>query len=147
MKAKILIICTGNSCRSQIAEAYLSKFDKEMTVRSAGTVPAKCVNPYAVKVLQEDGIDISDRTPHDIREYLDETWDYVITVCGGAKENCPAFFGHVSQQLHMGFDDPTEASDTEKLQVFRRVRDEIKSRFQTFYNHINMAHDGSKETV
>ncbi len=135
MKTKILVICTGNSCRSQMAHAYLQRLDAALVVRSAGTVPAPCVNPFAVKVMSEDGIDISGHVPHDVREYLDEPWDYVVTVCGGAQESCPHFAGAVGHMLHIGFEDPAEATGTEEevLKVFRRVRDDIKLRFTALY--------------
>lgn len=121
-----------------MAEAYLGLLDKEMTVRSAGTMPATRVNPYAVAVMQEDGIDISGKATHDIGEYVGEPWDYVVTVCGGAREHCPVFSGRVGRLLHIGFDDPAEATgtDEEKLRVFRRVRDEIKQGFAAFYDQI-----------
>lgn len=136
MGKKILVICTGNSCRSQMAEGFLKSFDKTLEVFSAGTHPADKVNPNAVKVMKEIGIDISHHVPELVDQYIDEEWDYVITVCGGAKEVCPAFTGKVKQRLHIGFDDPADAvgSDDEVLQVYRRVRDEIKEGFGNFYN-------------
>ncbi|MFQ3578823.1 MAG: arsenate reductase ArsC [Bacteroidales bacterium] len=132
---KILILCTGNSCRSQMAHGFLQSFDKNLQVFSAGTEPAKQVNTKAVQVMQEIGIDISSRTPKHVEQYLKETWDYVITVCGGANETCPAFFGTVKNRLHIGFDDPSETKGTDEfiMSEFRRVRDEIKSEFQKFY--------------
>ena len=133
---KILILCTGNSCRSQMAHGFLQSFDPKLEVFSAGTKPAEKVNPLAVKVMREKGIDISGHTPHDVKEYLNEPWDYVITVCGGANENCPAFVGKVKHRIHIGFDDPSNAIGSEELVLaeFRRVRDEIKTRFEQFYN-------------
>ncbi|MEN6618136.1 MAG: arsenate reductase ArsC [Rikenellaceae bacterium] len=133
---KILILCTGNSCRSQMAQAFLQSFDKVLKVFSAGTEPAKSVNPYAIQVMKEVGIDISQNAPKHVDQYLGEEWDYVITVCGGANETCPAFIGKVKQSLHLGYDDPAEATGTEeeKLVVFRRVRDEINEGFKAFYN-------------
>ena len=85
------------------------------------------VNPLAIVVMQEIGVDISIHTPHHVQEYLSESWDYVITVCCGANESCPQFVGHVRQRLHIGFDDPSNAVGTEEfiLSEFRRVRDEI----------------------
>lgn len=93
------------------------------------------VNPLAVKVMQELGVDISSHYPISVERYLDEKWDYVITVCGGANESCPAFTGHVEHRLHIGFDDPSEAAGTDEfiLEEFRRVRDEIKCKFTEFY--------------
>lgn len=133
---KVLILCTGNSCRSQMAHGFLQAFDSDINVSSAGTKPVERINPSAVKVMQEEGIDISWHTPHNVEEYLNESWDYVITVCGGANESCPAFVGKVGHRIHIGFDDPSEAVGSEEyvMSEFRRVRDEIKSRFGQFYN-------------
>lgn len=136
----ILILCTGNSCRSQMAEGFLRAFDKTLLVRSAGTNPSDRVHPYAIKVMKELGIDISDGKPENVDDYLDKTWDFVITVCDNAKETCPLFHGEVKKQLHIGFEDPAEATGTEEdvMKVFRKVRDEIKRDFKTFYTtHIN----------
>ncbi|HQQ02737.1 MAG TPA: arsenate reductase ArsC [Bacteroidales bacterium] len=133
---RILILCTGNSSRSQMAEGFLESLNNEIEVHSAGTQPAPSVNPYAIRVMREVGIDISHNKTHHVEEFLDEEWDYVITVCGGAKETCPAFIGKVKNRVHIGFDDPAEAkgTDEEVLATFRRVRDEIKVEFQKFYN-------------
>ena len=132
---KVLILCTGNSCRSQMAHGFLQAFDKDIQVFSAGTKPATQVNPRAVEVMQEVGIDLSLHTPKGVELYLNETWDYVITVCGGANETCPMFTGKVGQRLHIGFDDPSDAQGTEAfiLSEFRRVREEIRNRFWEFY--------------
>lgn len=132
---RILILCTGNSCRSQMAMGYLQTFDKNMVVCSAGTKPAEAVNPYAVAAMAEDGIDLSAAFPKSVNEYLDDKWDYVITVCGGAKETCPMFVGEVGKQVHIGFDDPAAAVGTQEeiMGVFRRVRNEIKHSMQQFY--------------
>ena len=132
---KVLILCTGNSCRSQMAHGFLQAFDKDIQVFSAGTKPAAQVNPRAVEVMQEVGIDLSLHTPKGVELYLNETWDYVITVCGGANETCPMFTGKVGQRLHIGFDDPSDAQGTEAfiLSEFRRVREEIRNRFREFY--------------
>jgi arsenate reductase len=131
---KILILCTGNSCRSQMAEGFLRSFDPEIEVKSAGTEPSNRVHPKAVTVMQELGIDLSEHYPQKVDEYLQEAFDFVITVCGHAKENCPVFLGDVKQQLHIGFEDPAEASGTEEeiLEEFRRIRDEIKERMYAF---------------
>lgn len=135
MKKRILILCTGNSCRSQMAEGFLKSFDPELEVYSAGTKPADKVNPKAVQVMKEVGIDISQNYPKDVEQFINETFDYVITVCDNARENCPVFFGKVGKQLHIGFEDPAEATGTEEeiLAVFRKVRDEIKKDFFEFY--------------
>lgn len=132
---KVLILCTGNSCRSQMAHGFLQSFDASLEVHSAGTKPAERVNPTAVKVMLEADINISNHTPKSVEQYLGEEWDYVITVCGGAKETCPRFSGSVKHRLHIGFDDPSEAKGSPEfiLEEFHRVRDEIKKRFAEFY--------------
>ncbi|HHE55768.1 MAG TPA: arsenate reductase ArsC [Caldithrix abyssi] len=133
--AKILILCTGNSCRSQMAEGFLKSFDSALEVYSAGTAPSDQVHPKAVQVMQEVGIDLSKNYPKNVDQFLDMPFDYVITVCDHAKETCPVFTGQVKHRLHIGFEDPAEAIGTEEeiLSVFRRVRDEIKDAFQQFY--------------
>ena len=133
---KVLILCTGNSCRSQMAHGFLQSFSSEIGVFSAGTKPAEMINRKAVEVMKEAGIDISDHTPHNVSEYINESWDYVITVCGGANESCPVFVGNVRHRLHIGFDDPSDAigSDEFVMAEFRRVRDDIKTKFEQFYN-------------
>lgn len=133
---KVLILCTGNSCRSQMAHGFLQSFNPALEVFSAGTKPAEKVNMLAVKSMHEKGIDISGHTPHNVEEYLKEPWDYVITVCGGANESCPTFVGNVKHRIHIGFDDPSDAIGSEEfiMAEFRRVRDEIKNRFEQFYN-------------
>jgi len=132
---KILILCTGNSCRSQMAEGFLKSFDSTMEVFSAGTNPSSQVHPKAVQVMAEVGVDISDGYPKQVDQFLDQSFDYVITVCDNAKETCPTFLGGVKEQLHIGFEDPAEATGTEEevLAEFRRTRDEIKREFRTFY--------------
>lgn len=133
---KILILCTGNSCRSQMAHAFLQSLNTKLEVRSAGTNPAPEVHPLAVKVMGEAGLDISSHKPTRVDEYINETWDYVITVCGDANENCPVFIGDVKNRLHIGFEDPAKVTGTEEfvLSEFRRIRDEIKQRFTEFYD-------------
>ena len=132
---KVLILCTGNSCRSQMAHGFLQSFDPKITVCSAGTQASGKLNQQAVEVMREVGIDISHHTSDPVEKYLGEEWDYVITVCGGANEACPAFLGKVKHRLHIGFDDPSHAIGTEDFirREFRRVRDEIKERFYKFY--------------
>lgn len=132
---KVLILCTGNSCRSQMAHGFLQSFDAGLTVCSAGTQAAGKLNAGAVKAMSEAGIDLSHHTSDPVEKYLDQSWDYVITVCGGANESCPRFTGNVKHRLHIGFDDPSHATGTDEFieSEFRRVRDEIKSRFHTFY--------------
>ncbi len=133
---RILILCTGNSCRSQMAEGFLKSFDPDLYVRSAGTNPSGNVHPKAIKVMKEIGVDISAGEPENVDQYLGEVWDYVITVCDNARETCPVFMGEVRRQLHIGFDDPAEAtgSEEEVMGEFRRIRDEIKRDFSAFYN-------------
>jgi len=133
---KILILCTGNSCRSQMAHGFLQSFDKNMEVYSAGTEPAVRVNPRAIRVMAESGIDISHHIPKNVSQYLSDVWDHVITVCGDANETCPVFTGKVKRRVHIGFDDPSHVTGTEEfiLSEFRRVRDEIKQRLGRYYH-------------
>jgi arsenate reductase len=142
MKKKILILCTGNSCRSQMAEGFLKSFDESLEVYSAGTKPAEKVNPFAVKAMKEIGIDISKGIAENVDKYLSQSFDYVITVCDNAKETCPVFIGNVKHHLHIGFDDPADAvgSEEEVMPVYRRVRDEIKRDFFNFYKN-NLSED------
>lgn len=134
---KILVLCTGNSCRSQMAEAFLKQLDPTLEVFSAGTQPAERVHPLAVKVMGEVGIDISQHKTKAVSDFIAQDFDYVITVCGGAQETCPVFLGKVKQRVHIGFDDPAafQGSEAEILNEFRRVRDAIKSAFTDFYYH------------
>ena len=137
---KILVLCTGNTCRSQMAKAYLKSLDLVLEVYSAGTEPGEKVHPKAIKVMAEKGIELNGGYPKSVNEFINTPFDYVITVCDGAKESCPVFMGKVDHRLHIGFDDPAEAkgSEEEILSVFRRVRDEIFRDFGKFYNeHIN----------
>lgn len=133
---KVLILCTGNSCRSQMAHGFLQSFDKKLKVYSGGTQASGKLNQKAVEVMKEIGIDISHHTSDSVDKYRDEEWDYVITVCGGANENCPAFFGKVKNRLHIGFDDPSHATGTEEFiqSEYYRVRGEIKEAFRKFYD-------------
>lgn len=135
-KTKILILCTGNSCRSQMAHGFLQSFDKNLMVRSAGTEASGKLNEKAIFVMKEISIDISHHTSDSVNLYLADEWDYVITVCGGANEKCPTFLGKVKNRIHIGFDDPTYAEGSEEfvLSEYRRVRDEIKEAFFEFYN-------------
>jgi len=132
---KVLILCTGNSCRSQMAHGFLQSFDPNLEVFSAGTEASGKLNRKAVQVMGEIGIDISGHTSDSVKKYLGEEWNYVITVCGGANESCPAFSGKVKHRLHIGFDDPSHAvgSDEFIMSEFYRVRDEIKEQFYQFY--------------
>lgn len=132
---KILILCTGNSCRSQMAHGFLQSFAPTWIVQSAGTKASGKLNPKAVEVMKEAGVDISHHTSDSVDKYLNDEWDYVVTVCGGAKETCPMFSGKVKHQLHIGFDDPSDAEGTPEFiqSEFIRVRDQIKEAFYNFY--------------
>ncbi len=133
---RILVLCTGNSARSQMTEGFLRSFDPTLQVFSAGTHPAARINPFAVQAMREVGLDISGGHPKNVSQFLGESFDYVITVCDDADKNCPNFRGKVAQRRHIGFPDPAKATgtDDEKLAVFRRVRDDIRSRFRAFYD-------------
>lgn len=127
---RVLILCTGNSCRSQMAEGWVNHlFPGTWIARSAGTQPAPGVHPFAVSAMAEVGVDISGGTPEPVERYLDAPWDLVITVCDSAKESCPVFPGSV-KTLHISFPDPAEASGTEEevMAAFRAVRDDIRDR-------------------
>jgi len=132
----ILILCTGNSCRSQMAHGFLQSFDARLIVASAGTEASGMLNPKAVAAMKEIGLDISHHTSDSVDLYLNEAWDFVITVCGGANENCPAFFGKVTHRLHIGFEDPSHAVGNDDFiwSEFRRVRDQIRDAFLKLYN-------------
>ena len=133
-KPAVLILCTGNSCRSHLAEGILRQVAGDLfDVHSAGSNPAGYVHPKAIQVMQEIGIDISGHTSKHMNQFLDRKIDTVITVCGKADQACPMFPGQVNR-YHWGFDDPAHAkgSDEEVLNVFRRVRDQIKLVFQAY---------------
>ena len=133
-KPVILILCTGNSCRSHLAEGILRAAAGDLfDVRSAGSKPAGRVHPLAIQVMKEIGIDISGHRSKHFDEFLKQPVETVITVCGGADQACPIFPGQVNRH-HWGFDDPAKAAgtDEEKLAVFRRVRDEIKIVFEAY---------------
>lgn len=132
---KVLVLCTGNSCRSKMAKGLLQSFDPSLIVHSAGIKPAASVNEYAIKVMAEIGITIGLTKPKSVNVYLNEDWDYVITVCGSANEFCPIFYGKVHHRVHIGFDDPSLATGTEEeiLTEFRHTRDRIKQKLFRFY--------------
>ena len=133
MKKKVLFLCTHNSCRSQMAEGIVNHFlGDRFEAYSAGTV-ATCVNPLAIQVLAEIGIDITAHYSKTLDQFAGEPFDHVITLCGSAHEQCPLYFGGVRRE-HLGFDDPSqgEGSPEEKLPEFRRVRDEIRSRLRSY---------------
>jgi arsenate reductase len=128
MKKNILVLCTGNSCRSQLAEAYLRFFHGEVAnIYSAG-VETHGVNPRAIKTMSEDGIDISAHTSNHVDEYLHIPFDLILTVCDHASERCP-IFPSAAKRIHQNFSDPAKASgtDVEIMEAFRKVREEIKS--------------------
>lgn len=126
-----------------MAHGFLQSFDKNLTVCSAGTLPAERVNPLAINVMLEAGIDISRHIPNPVEKFLDEEWNFVITVCDHAKETCPVFTGQVKKRLHIGFEDPSESVGSEEyiLSRFRKVRDEIRIAFWQFYNENIGQHD------
>ena len=132
---KILILCTGNSYHSQMAEGFLISFDRNLEAYSAGTYPAVEVHPKAVTVMGEVGIDLSSHLPKPVDDFLNDAFDFVITVCDNANKNCPVFNGDVKHRLHIGFKDPAEAtgSKEEIMEVFRSIRDEIRESMHTFY--------------
>jgi arsenate reductase len=130
----VLILCTGNSCRSHLAEAILrAAADDLIRVASAGSKPAGFVHPLAIRVLAEIGLDASAHRSKHLDEFLDQPVETVITVCGNADQACPVFPGQVNRH-HWGFDDPAHATGTEdeQLAVFRRVRDEIRRTFESY---------------
>ncbi|HEY5915292.1 MAG TPA: arsenate reductase ArsC [Verrucomicrobiae bacterium] len=134
MKTTVLILCTGNSCRSHLAEGILrAAVNGLVDVQSAGSNPAGYVHPLAIQVMKEIGIDISGHRSKHLNEFLQMPVETVITVCGNVDQACPIFPGQVNR-YHWGFDDPAKAEGTEeeKLAVFRRVRDEIKKTFQAY---------------
>lgn len=132
----ILVLCTGNSCRSQIAHGYLEHFtdEKKVKVYSAG-VETHGVNPKAISTMKEDGIDISNHTSNNIEEYFGVDFDFVITVCDNAKERCP-FFPTKAKKFHYNFPDPAKATGTQEEinKEFRRVRQLIKKYCEEFVN-------------
>lgn len=133
MKKKVLFLCTGNSCRSQMAEGWLRHLaGNQFDVVSAGTHPVG-INPYAVMVMREVNVDISNHVSERVDPYLDQKFDYVITVCDRAHETCP-IFPAASSMLHWSFDDPAKAKGTyeQQLIVFRKIRDAIADRIRRF---------------
>lgn len=131
---KVLVLCTGNSARSQMAEALLNaRGGGAIVAQSAGSRPAARVNPYAIRALKEIGIDWAGHEPHSVDDYLGETFDLVITVCDNAKEACPIFPG-APQMLHLGMDDPAEVvgTDEEKAQAFASTRDKLAAHIDEY---------------
>jgi len=141
-KMRVLVLCTGNSARSQMAEAFLRRYAGDrLEVHSAGLEP-KGINPYTVRVMQEKGYDLSSHSSKDVGQYLGRVhFGTVITVCDRAEKNCPIFPG-VSRRLHWPFDDPAEVTgtDEEKLEKFRQVRDQIEARIKTWLEEDGIPH-------
>jgi arsenate reductase len=138
MKKRVLFLCTANSCRSQMAEGIVNHYlGDKIEAFSAGTTPT-FVDPRAIAVLKEIGIDISGNRSKSMTEFEGRQFDYVITLCDSANEQCPLFFGGV-QKIHMGFDDPAavQGTDEEIMSAFRRVRDEIKEQLLHFFRRTN----------
>lgn len=133
-KQRVLFLCTGNSCRSHMAEGFLRALGgNTFESLSAGAKPAGYVHPLAVEAMREAGVDISKHTSKSIGDFEGQELDYLITVCDKAWESCPTFSG-AAKTLHWSFDDPAHAqgTDEEKMRVFRRVREEIKQRIRLF---------------
>ncbi|MFC2102357.1 arsenate reductase ArsC [Bacteroidota bacterium] len=135
---RVLILCTGNSCRSQMAEGILRSLHPSWEIESAGTRPEKEVNPNAVRVMKEIDIDLSSHYPKTTDRFTKEAFDIVVTVCDNARETCPLFTGDVKQRLHIGFEDPAAARGTEEevLATYRRIRDEIKTSFSKLSHNL-----------
>lgn len=135
-RRRVLILCTGNSARSQMSAGFLQSLDPRLEVHSAGTNPAPGVNPFAVRAMREIGIDISAGYPRKVDQFLGQNFDYVITVCDDADRSCPNFRGKVGKRAHIGFPDPAKAqgADEEVLAVFRQVRDDIRKRFREYFD-------------
>jgi arsenate reductase len=134
MKRRVLFICTGNSCRSQMAEGMLRTMaDQHFDVFSAGSKPTGHIHPLAIETMCEIGMDISGQSSKSVDQFKDQSFDFVITVCDAARETCPVFTG-VTKQLHWSFEDPAQATGTpeQKLRIFRRIRDEIRHRLRRF---------------
>ena len=132
-KKKILVLCTGNSCRSQIAHGYLQYFAKEKAIIYSAGIETHGVNPRAISTMKDDNIDISNHTSNHFDEYKDINFDYVITVCDNAKESCPLFIGE-AKIFHYNFPDPAKATGTEEeiKEAFKKVRDQIKKYCEDF---------------
>jgi len=147
-KKRVLFLCTGNSCRSHMAEGFLRALDEDnYEVFSAGAKPAGFVHPLAITAMHEVGVDIYPHESKSLNMFSGRQFDYVITVCDSARGACPAFPG-ATKQLHWGFDDPAhaEGSEEQKMTVFRRVREEIKHRVQLFLASENKRPDGSHDS-
>lgn len=135
-KVRVLILCTGNSARSQMSAGFLQSWSPRLEVFSAGTNPSPRVNPFAIQAMQEVGVDISGGHPKSVAQFLGQPFDFVITVCDDADKNCPNFRGKVGKRVHIGFPDPAKATgtDAQKLAVFRTVRDDIQKRVRAYFD-------------
>lgn len=135
-EVSVLVLCTGNTCRSQMAEGFLKSFNPNLKVQSAGVKPEKNVNPDAVKAMQKEGIDISKNTPKDVKDFVNQNWDFVITVCDNANQTCPTFNGKVGKIVHIPFFDPSKFKGDEKQveKKFEEVKAEIKAKLKEFYD-------------
>jgi len=144
MAVRILILCTGNSSRSQMAEGLLRSFDSNLEVFSAGTNPASRISSHTVTVMKEIDIDISGSYPKSVSQFISQSFHYVITVCDHAKETCPVFTGKVINQIHIGFDDPSKAHGNEEeiLIEYRRVRDDMRARLLELFKTIPVSGKG-----
>ncbi|QDT80610.1 Arsenate-mycothiol transferase ArsC2 [Gimesia maris] len=134
---RVLVLCTGNSCRSQMAEELWENLGAgEWQAESAGSNPSGYVHPLAIEAMKELDINLSENTSKHLEQFTDQQFDLVVTVCDNAKESCPVFTG-ATQTLHWPFDDPADATgtDEEKMKMFRRVRDEIKTKIQNYLNN------------
>jgi arsenate reductase len=131
---RILVLCTGNSARSQMAEGLLRAHDPSLEVFSAGTRPAARVHPAAVEAMREVGVDIGAAQPKNVAQFVNQAFDVVVTVCDDANETCPVFLGTVGRRRHIGFEDPAraEGGPEDVLAAFRRVRDQIAGRLADF---------------
>jgi arsenate reductase len=141
---RVLVLCTGNSARSQMAEGWLRRLgDGRVEAFSAGTHPAAAVNPLAVRAMGEVGIDLGDQRPKSIERYLAERFDYVITVCDDAAEECPIFPGP-ARRIHWSFPDPakTEGDEAARLAAFRRIRDGLRERLEGFLAEVTRSEGG-----
>ena len=135
-KLKILFLCTGNSCRSQMAEGWTRHLKSDVIDAYSAGIQTHGLNPHAVKVMAEVGVDISGHTSKNVNDLIDIPFDAVITVCGHANETCPAWLGKKTRIVHVGFDDPPKLAQTantpeEALTHYRRVRDEIRAFIET----------------
>ena len=142
---KILIVCTGNSCRSQMAHGYLQSLDSSLQVYSAGTFPSNSVNSMTVRVMNELGIDISSHVPRHAYKLINEEWDYLITVCDNAKKECDHYFSKAKHRMHIGFEDPYSAIGSLEYvhSVYVKVRDEIVEAFKDLYESFLNTSDNS----